>query len=350
VASNDLVELDGSEGEGGGQILRSALALSILTGKGFDMVRVRAGRPKPGLRPQHLEAVRAAVAVCSAQVEGDRVASQKLRFVPATPVAGNYSFAIATAGSTALVLHTIYLPLALQPAESRITIAGGTHVPFAPCVDYLAQAWLPAVERLGLNLAIDLERCGFYPAGGGRLNVIVRPPSPLRPVDWLERGPISEITPLSFVGRLPRSIAERQARRAIVRLNQAGLADLVAEPTIESRESAGPGTMLGLKVAFAGGQTFFYALGARGKPAETVADEAVDDLVRYLDSDDAPVDPHLADQLLLPLAATARVSRFKTSTVTNHLLTNARVIEQFLPVSIDVAGRLGRPAVVTVRR
>lgn len=344
----DWVRLDGSEGEGGGQILRSSLALSILTGRPFEITQVRARREKPGLRPQHLEAVRAARKICGGEVEGDYGGSSRLVFIPGAVQAGDYEFVIPTAGSAPLVLHTVSLPLALQATPSSVVITGGTHLEHAPCYHYLAECWQPALGRLGLQIDLRLVRCGFYPRGGGKIEAEILPASPANDFTWMERGAIRQITPISLVARLPVSIAERQAQQASQRLRATAWRKMLAEPVIEEHGAVGPGTMLGLRCEFATGQMFCFALGARGKRAETVADEAVDELLAYLAANDCPVDPHLADQLLLPAATHGRGSTYRTSQVTLHLLTNALVLRRFLERSITIDGDEGMPGTVTV--
>lgn len=333
-------------GEGGGQILRSALTLSVLTQRPFSIHHLRAGRKPPGLRPQHLEAVRAAVKICSGQVQGDTPGSQELTFTPGIAKTGNYRFPIPTAGCAALVLHTVYLPLALLPEPSTVIVGGGTHVSHAPCYDYLLESWIPWLARLGIDIRCDLDRAGFYPRGGGELRarVAARRAVPLVP-SWLQRAPIEQLAVVSVVSSLPRAIAERQARRAEQRLREKGWKSCLTESTVDERPAASPGTMLGIRCTWKDGQAFFWALGERGKPAEKVADEAVRELLDFLQSD-APVEGHLADQLLLPLALHPSPSKFRTARATQHLLTNAEVIRQFLDRAIMITGNLDQDALV----
>lgn len=342
-----VVELDGSRGEGGGQILRSALTLSMLTGRPFRIHQIRARRDTPGLRPQHLEAVKAAQSVSSALVDGAAVGSSELSFHPSAVSAGDYDFRIPTAGSAPLVLHTVYLPLLLQPTGSNVSVSGGTHVTYSPCYDYLAEAWLPALRRIGGQIELELLGCGFYPRGGGAFKATLQP-SPLQPLNWTQRGKLLRLTPISMVANLPDSIAERQAHRADKLLRQTGLKKVTRTPLLQQRKGGSPGTMLGIRAEWENASSFFFALGARGKPAETVAEEAVREFLSFHEVDDSPVDPHLADQLLLPLAFAEGVSQFATTEVTQHLLTNAEVIQRFLKRSIQVEGELGKPGSVTV--
>ena len=342
------VRLDGSQGEGGGQILRSALTLSAIIRRPFEIENIRAKRSKPGLRPQHLQAVRAAKAISSAEVRGDQPGSLVLRFRPGAIRPGEYAFRIPTAGAASLVLQTVALPLLLADAESRVTIVGGTHVPFAPCFEYLDRAWRPALGEMGAELDLRLAKCGFYPAGGGVLIARFPPVGTLHPVQWTHRGELSRIAIVSVVAKLPESVADRQAKQAKRRLAARGFEKLVKEPFLHVRPAPSPGTMLGLTVEFASGGTFFFSLGAKGKPAETVADEAVEQMLSFLDSGERPVDPHLSDQLLLPAALAEGRSTYRTTRVTAHLLTNAAVVRRFVERSIRVEGELDEPGTVVV--
>jgi RNA 3'-terminal phosphate cyclase (ATP) len=341
-----MVTLDGSMGEGGGQIMRSALTLSLLTGQPFAIHHIRSARSNPGLRPQHLAAVSAAARISGAQVEGDRVGSQQLTFAPAAIQPGNYHFDIGTAGATSLVLQTVLLPLALAEKASQLTIAGGTHVPWSPCFHYLAWHWRPLLVSLGIPFDLSLLRAGFYPQGGGEIAVVI--PGGARPLAMTRttRGALQSIRGLSAVANLTLEIAERQRAQTLRRLHTL-VPQVAAEILIESLPAWSRGTVLLLLAEFEQSQACFAALGERGKPAERVADEAVDGLASFLQSDGA-IDPWLADQLLLPLALAREPSQIRTSTVTQHLLTNAAVIRQFLPVAIELDGPLGRSATVTI--
>ena len=341
------IEVDGAMGEGGGQVLRSALSLSLLTGQSFRLSRIRANRDRPGLRPQHLAAVQAAARVAGAEVRGDRVGSEEIAFAPGPVRPGDYFFDIGTAGATSLVLQTLLLPLALAPGTSSVTIRGGTHVPWSPCFHYLDWQWRPLLARIGVPFDLTMTMAGFYPQGGGELQAQIPGGARPRPLKLTERGPVRSIRGLSAVGNLPREIAERQRRQALRRLQNL-LPDMEPEVVVEELPAASRGTVLLLLAECEPGRACCFALGARGKRAERVADEAVDALAAFLRSDGA-VDPWLADQLLLPLALADGPSELRTSEVTAHLLTNAEVIRLFLPVEIGVDGPLGGPATVQVR-
>lgn len=337
--------IDGSHGEGGGQILRSALALSILTGEAMEVHDIRAGRSRPGLMPQHLKAVNAAAAVSKATVQGAVQGSTSLVFEPGPVRSGTWCFEIGTAGATSLVLQTIFLPLAFAAGPSRVTVTGGTHVPWSPCYHYLAEQWIPWMRQAGVQADVNMERAGFYPRGGGMIEARIAPAKELKPLQLMERGSLRRIKILSMVADLPESIALRQGRAA---------EDLLAswggerETAVLTVPAAGKGTMLFLRADFEGGHCSYFALGARGKPAEQVASEAAQALGAFLKSG-AAVDEHGADQLVLPLALAGGESAYRTSCVTRHLLTNIWVTRQFLPAGIAVEGVPGAPGTVRIQ-
>lgn len=340
-----MIRIDGAQGEGGGQILRTALALSAVTGKPFEVVNIRANRPKPGLRPQHLEAVRAAARVCSAHVEGAAENSSQLRFAPGPVQPGRFRFEIRTAGSAPLVLQTVYLPLCLAAAESVVEIRGGTHVPFSPCYHYLERQWAPWIGRLGFALEPRLLRCGFYPAGGGEMQARIRPAELLAGFRLTDRGALKDLRILSAACNLPAHIAERQARRAHERLARLDLDPIHETPEIPAE---GKGTFCVLTARFERGAACYAALGAIGKPAEKVGNEAGRVIADFIRSE-ATVDEYLADQLLLPAACVPGETEYLTPCVTGHLLTNAGIIRLFLPADIRIEGDQGAPGRVVVK-
>ena len=341
-----MIEIDGAKGEGGGQILRSALTLSLMTNRHFRILNIRAGRSKPGLRPQHLASVNAAASVGQAQVEGAYLGSREIEFRPSSIHPSSYRFEIPTAGSTSLVLQTVFLPLSIAESPSAIEIMGGTHVPWSPCFHYLEANWLPAMRLQGFRADLGLELAGFYPQGGGQISALIQPlKKRIAPLRCLQRGDLQRIRGISTVSNLPESIAQRQLDRAVERL-----ADLGCPVEIEIRTlpSPGKGSLLLLQAEFEAGQACYFGLGARGKPAERVADEAVDALHAFLRRDGV-MDEYLADQLLLPLAFTDGDSEFHTSKITQHLLTNAEVIRAFGAAEIDIRGELDQPGVVEIK-
>jgi RNA 3'-terminal phosphate cyclase (ATP) len=339
-----MIELDGSEGEGGGQILRTSLALSLITEQPFHLQNIRAGRAKPGLQPQHLTCVTAAAAIGQAVVDGAGIHSTDLVFEPGPVTAGKYHFSVGTAGAVSLVLHTLYLPLALRgQAESQLMIEGGTHVNASPCFHFLDTTWREYLKQLGLTLDLKLRRPGFYPRGGGIMDAQCHPGIP-RGIDLMDRGSVREISVLSAVASLPEEIAIRQGRRAADRLKRTRLKVRVEHETW----AGGPGTVLAIIIHTTPVPTMFFGIGARGKPAERVADEAADQALAFLDAAPAAVDPHSADQLLLPCALAKSPSRFTVTEVTSHLLTNKDVIRRFIDRDIECTGEIGEPGVVTV--
>ena len=350
-----MITIDGARGEGGGQVLRSALTLSILTGQPFRIDNIRSRRRKPGLMAQHLASVEAAAAISRATVQGAQLYAQSLIFEPGDIRSGRYTFNIPTAGSACLVLQTIFYPLSRAGSASTINITGGTHVAWSPCYHYLERNWLPVLEQIGFNARLELLQAGFYPEGGGRLSATVRPAETIQSLQLEQRGRLLQLQGLSLVANLPDSIADRQRRQVIRRLD--GLRNGPDHPALKALPAARiknlrlparfKGTCLFLQAEFEHTRACFFGLGALGKPAERVADEALDGLLDFLASG-AAVDRYLADQLLLPLCLAAAPSSLSTQAVTGHLLTNAAILETFLPVSIQVEGQPGQPGHVKI--
>ncbi len=325
----DMLRIDGSRGEGGGQILRTSLALSLITRQPVRIENVRAGRPKPGLMRQHLTAVRAAAAVGSARVSGDEIGSTALTFEPREPSGGDYEFSVGSAGSTTLVLQTVLPAVAGAKKPSRIRIEGGTHNQFAPPYDFLASSFLPLLARMGACVEIELQRPGFFPAGGGVIEVRVAPATELQPLELLERGEIVAQRARAYVANLSENIGHRELRRVKSRLEW----PREALELVEVTDSDGPGNVLMLEIESASLTEVFTGFGRRRIGAEEVAGEAIDEAARYLAAG-VPVGPYLADQLLLP-SALAGGGSFRTVEPTEHSTTNAAVIREFLDVEID---------------
>jgi len=324
-----MLTIDGSEGEGGGQVLRTALSLSAITGIPFTLERIRAKRRRPGLQRQHLVCVKAAAEIAGAKTEGAALGSSKLVFMPGDVRAGDYTFAIGSAGSTVLVFQTV-LPILLQAdAASRVALSGGTHNPMAPTFDYLQRAFLPLLARMGASVEAQLDRVGFYPAGGGAWSARVVPAKALRPLTLLERGEVRQRRVIADVANIPFEIAEREARKAAAELSwplETGKPRTIT--------SDGPGNVLAIEIETGTVTEIFTGFGERGVSAEAVVARTVKEVREYLASN-ASVGPHLADQLLLPLALAGSGS-FVTMPPTAHTRTNIAVIEKFLPVEITL--------------
>src|SRR5690606_24413460 len=320
--------IDGSYGEGGGQILRTALSLSVYFGAPFRIANIRPRRSPPGLRPQHLAAVHAAAAISDAEVVGAAVASQELTFTPKRAAFGDFEFSIGTAGSTTLVLQTLLPSLITAPGPSTVLIEGGTHNPKAPTYEFLACAFLPLVERMGPTIRPELIRAGFYPRGGGALRAEIDPARSHAPLHLRERGQLRRVSDDVPLAKLPRHIGERE----IAVLEKA----LPVKPdTVELRfieESLSPGNVVSIECELENVTEVFTAVGERGVPAEKVANEAAQSFRRYWHSG-AAVGEHLADQLLVPLALAGR-SEEHTSHPTAHTLTNIEVVRQFIDMDI----------------
>ena len=329
----DGLVIDGSHGEGGGQILRTALALAAITGRAVRIHKIRAGRKNPGLAAQHLTGVRAIAAVCDARVSGDELGSQSLTVVPGgPPKAGNYVFDVAgareggSAGATTLVLQTVMLPLALAQGDSTIVIRGGTHVAWSPPFDYARDVWLWSLSRLGLVAQLELVQWGWYPVGQGEIRVTIRGQrSKLSPLTVVERVPLRRVTGRAVAANLPSHIPQRMTARAHLILKGAGVGAQI-EPLRVRAACAGAGIFL--TAEYESVRVGFSALGAKGKPSEAVAEEVVAALLAHRDSG-AALDQHLADQLVLPLSLAGASSSFTVERVSRHLTTNCWVVEQF---------------------
>ena len=340
----DIVKIDGSMGEGGGQILRSSLALSLLTGRPVSINRIRAGRQKPGLQPQHRMSVRAAAEIGQAQTRGVELGSMRLDFEPGAIAPGKYHFAVGTAGACSLVLHTIYLPLALRgSAPSEVIITGGTHVSHSPAFEFIDRTWSNYLALAGVRAQLRLERAGFYPRGGGVLEASIEPTIGIKGIEIAAVVCQPNVRVRSMVSGLPANIADRQADRARELLEEM---NLQVEVVKEIRRD-GLGTVVAIEIDTQPVMTTFTALGARGKPAETVALEAVDQVRAYL-AQPPSVDRFSADQLVLPLALAEGPSSFPVEEVTLHLLTNIEVVRRFLERDIRVEGKEGEAGLVRI--
>jgi RNA 3'-terminal phosphate cyclase (ATP) len=318
-----MLLIDGSEGEGGGQILRSSLALSICTQQPFRIVNIRANREKPGLMRQHLTAVKAAGAICNAEIVGAELGSRELTFHPGTLKGGQYSFAIGTAGSCTLVLQTVLPALLTAKLPSTVSISGGTHNKGSPPFDFLQRAFLPLLARMGASVAIDLTRYGFYPRGGGEIRVSIEPVTTWSALDLHERGAQTNAFAESYLAAIPPHVGERELD-TIRRLLSWSPEQLHLRAL---SNDVGPGNAVTITIAHEHVTEVFTGFGERGVRAEAVAESAAYEAVAYL-AHAAPVGQHLADQLLLPMAL-AGAGSFTCTEVTQHLRSNALVIERF---------------------
>ena len=345
----NIICIDGSYGEGGGQILRTSLSLSCMLGRPIEIINIRRARKKPGLQPQHLTAVKAVATISHAHVQGAELSSTALRFSPGAIVGGDYFFDVSerkgSAGSTSLVLQTILLPLCFARDPSTVTVIGGTHVPWSPSFHYLKKVFLPMLSVIGVTTDFDIEKWGWYPIGGGKVIARIIPGKEFKPIVIPDRGKSVRVTGISAISNLPRDIGVRQRDRTLKMLSQRGIdadIDIVGAP------SPGKGTLIFILAEFENISAGFDALGAIGKRAEEVADEACSALIEYKDTN-AALDPHLADQII-PFAAFGRgTSEFTTSRVTQHLLTNIWVVKQFLDIDIQVEGKEGEAGKIRIQ-
>lgn len=322
-----MLHIDGASGEGGGQILRTALSLSLLTGKPFRMTNIRAGRKKPGLMRQHLVCVQAARAIGQAVVTGDVLRSTELTFEPFAVQAGHYHLPIGSAGSTMLVLQTLLPVLMMQDTPSTLKLEGGTHNPLAPTVDFIQRSFIPALARIGVDLIVNASQSGFAPVGGGIVGVVIQPWTERKPLALLERGALTAVNAYAGVSNLDGEIVRREL--AVL----AQILPLNSHEEIVLRGMSQGNTTL-VEVVSESHTEVFTALGEHGKPAEQVAKQLARDVQRYLNAP-AAVDEYLTDQLLLPLAL-GLGGEFSCRTLSLHTRTQAQMIEMFLPVQIHL--------------
>jgi RNA 3'-terminal phosphate cyclase (ATP) len=350
-----MLVIDGSYGEGGGAVLRNSLCLSAVLGQPISVENIRSKRPNPGLQAQHLTAVRALARVCRAKVEGAELGSLSLRFEPLSPPrSGEYSCDVAearkggSAGATSLIFQALLVPLLFAEGHSRLFLKGGTHVAWSPPFHYLSAVYLPTLARLGVKARVDIERWGWYPTGSGvvaaQIAGVGGELTAAPGLSWRERGRLRRLTGISASSNLPGHIAHRQKRQAETTLRAAGFE---AEVEIVDGPAGGQGTFLFLLAEFENARAGFSALGKKGKPAERVADEACTGFLGYFESG-AALDQHLADQLVIPLSLARGASSFTTCRITQHLLTNAWIVEQFLHQQVDVEGEEGKAGIVSI--
>ena len=339
MAAAEMITIDGSQGEGGGQIVRTSIGLSAVSGKAIRIERIRAGREKPGLMRQHLTAMKAAAEICDAEMIGAELQSQTLQFQPGPVRPGSYEFRVGTAGSATLVLQTVLPALIQAEAPSEIVIEGGTHNQWAPPFDYLQRVFLPLLNRMGPAVEASLERYGFFPAGGGRIHVTIQPAKMLTGLNLLERGEAVSKSARILISNLPLNIAEREAERLARRLNLQP-----NEISIDPITAHGPGNLVFAELAYENVTELATGFGRVGTSAEHVAEETVQQIREYLKSP-APVGEYLADQILLPLAMSAaqpyivrtkRGGSFRTHKLSRHTTTHIDLLRTLLPVQIEV--------------
>lgn len=323
-----MLRIDGSKGEGGGQILRTALALSAVTGTPFQIDKIRAGRARPGLMRQHTTAVRAAAEICGARTDGAEPGSTALRFEPGAARGGEYHFAVGTAGSATLVLQTVLPALLLAGTGSSLLLEGGTHNPSAPPFDFLVRSFLPQLARMGARVTATLEKPGFYPAGGGRFRVAIEPWTEREPLTLLERGASRVQTAEAIVAGLPSRIAERE----LDVLRQALGWERRTMRATKLADAHGPGNVVIVTLESDEVTEVATGFGERAVPAEEVAEGVAKEAARYLEAG-VPVGEHLADQLLLPMAL-AGGGTFRTLEPSSHTRTQAEILPLFLPVEV----------------
>lgn len=326
-----MITIDGSYGEGGGQILRTALALSLVTGTPFRIENIRAGRRKPGLMRQHLTAVNAAAEVGSARVSGNAIGARAFTFAPQTLRPGRFHWSIGTAGSCTLVLQTVLPALMIAGGPSEVILEGGTHNPFAPPFDFLVRAFLPLVCHMGPQISAELIKPGFFPAGGGSMRVAIDPAASLQPLDVRQRGEIRRRHARVLIANLSSDIARRELKTVARKL---GLqAQALETATIDNAQ--GPGNVLTIDIESDALTEVFTGFGQRGVSAETVATRTVGQARDYLEAE-VPVGRYLADQLLVPMAI-AGGGAFVTLPPSRHTLTNIDIIRHFMDLSVDAA-------------
>ena len=337
------VLIDGSMGEGGGQILRTSLALACITGKRLRIENIRAARRRPGLAKQHLSCVRAACAICGGQSEGADLGSRVLGFQPGPIRGGDYSFDVGSAGSASLVMQTVLPALFLADEPSTVAVTGGTHNPWAPPFDFLAETFLPAIAQAGFNADCKLIKHGFFPAGGGKISFEIQPrrKESSQAIDLCEPPDKPQVHARIYTARLPADIAHRQQEL----LCHSGLR-IASMEHIDAKDSDGPGNCAMLRVCSGGRTTVFTAFGKKGKPSKKVIAEVTSQAQDYL-SNAAVVDRFLADQLLIYMAiANHRLGEekpapaeaggsFATNELSTHLTTNIETIKKFLPVDFN---------------
>lgn len=346
-----MIAIDGSLGEGGGQVLRTALALSVLTGQPIHMTHIRASRRKPGLAPQHLAGVRAAGLISGAEISGAVLRSTEIAFRPQSAARpGDYVFDVSelsgqgSAGAVTLLLQTILLPLALARDDTHLILRGGTHVAWSPPAEYVAGVLFPTLAQIGIQAALSLNRWGWYPRGGGELEVMIQGGASLRGLDLTSRGSLLNVSGIAAASNLPAHVPQRISARANNVLREAGLPG-----NIKPLRTSGPSTGTGIEIIISSenSNAGFGALGEKGKPSERVAEEAALPLIAYFRSQVA-LDPYLPDQVLPALMLAEGPSVLTTIEITRHTLTMIEVVQHFVERLVKVEGNENQPGTIRV--
>ena len=334
-----MIEVDGAHGEGGGQLLRMAVALSALTDTPVRVVRIRAGRPTPGLAAQHVTAIDAVSKLCGGEVTGLAVGSSTIEFRPGTLAAGRFSFDVGTAGSVTLILQAVLPVAAAAGGPVRVRLVGGTDVRWSPPIDYFSRIFLPLLRRLGARADVEVLRRGYYPRGGGIVEATIEPTRSWSPLPRSEGEDIQRVRGIAHVSNLPEDVPKRMKHAAIRRLH--GIADVkVEERVYRGEEAVGQG---GALVLWADTQATVLgsdSLAERGKPSERIGEEAAASLRAELGAE-ATLDVHAADQLLVYLSRAEGPSQFRVRVVSGHLETMMWLIPQFLSCRFAVAREEG---------
>lgn len=339
-----LITIDGSYGESGGQILRTALSLSTLLQKPVKIINIRQKRPKPGLQPQHLMGVLALAEICQAKVKGAEKDSQILEFYPGKISGGEFLFDVKTAGSITLILQTLIIPLALAAKTSKVILKGGTHVPFSPPFDYFSEVFLPFLKRIGIETEIYLRKWGFYPRGGGEIIFKIIPCQSFYPINLINRGELKKIKIHSICSNLDKSIAQRQlkgAKQTLKSFFRFETPDFLEskgfriEEKVEVVKSLDKNTFIFILGQYENSTVGFSGLGQYGKKAEIIGEEVAKEFLEFHQSNSA-IDYHLADQLIPFMALANGESSYTTNIFSNHTKTNIWVTEQFLPVKFQI--------------
>lgn len=339
---NEYIEIDGAYGEGGGQILRSSLTLSMHTQKPLRITNIRAKRSKPGLMRQHLTAVNAAVEVCGAEVQGNNVGSTELTFIPGKVKGGEYEFSVGTAGSTTLVFQTVMPVLLTADEPSTIVVNGGTHNPMAPPYNFLARSYIPMVNKMGPLVQTELLKPGFFPAGAGSFKAVIEPSSELKKFTMTDRGKSIHKKAIVLISNLAKHIGEREIKALKSKLNW----DDKCFWMEDVKNAVGPGNIVFLELKFENITEVITSFGEVSTPAEGVASKAVEQYKKFITTS-APVGEHLTDQLML-LCALAGKGKFISSRISNHAKTHIHLIQSFLDCKVILDGSIESGTLVSI--